>query len=46
MVFSMILPIVDVDVGQTRDEQLKLLFIKDCDQLRGDNIVKAWPSLA
>lgn len=46
MVFGMILPIVDIDVGQTRDEQLKLLFIEDCDQLGGNNIVKAWPSLA
>ena len=46
MVFSMILPVIDIDIWQTRDEELKLLFVEDCDQLWRDNVVEAWLSLA
>ena len=41
MVFGMIFPIVDIDIGQARDEQLKLLLVEDRDQLRRDNVVEA-----
>ena len=41
MVFSMILPVIDVDVWQTRDEELELLFVEDCDQLWRDNVMEA-----
>ena len=42
----MILPVIDINVGQTRDEQLKFLLVEDRDQFRRDNIVKAWLALA
>ena len=43
MVFSVVLPIVDVDVGQARNEEFKLLLVKNGNELRGNDVVEAWP---
>jgi hypothetical protein len=34
--------VVQVDVRQARDEQLKLLRVEDRDELRGDQLVEAF----
>ena len=43
VVFSVVLPIVDVDVGQARNEEFKLLLVKNGNELRGNDVVEAWP---
>lgn len=35
------LPVVDVDIRQTGNEKFELLFIEDCDELFGDDLVEA-----
>lgn len=42
MVFGMALPIVDIDIRKTGDEELQLLLVEDCDQLGGNNVMEAW----
>ena len=45
VIFGVIFPVVDIDIGQTRDEQFKLLLVEDCDQFRRHDVVKACWSL-
>jgi hypothetical protein len=37
----MFLPVVDVDVGDTADEELELALIEDVDEVGGDELVEA-----
>lgn len=46
VVLGVALPVVNVDVGQTRDEQLELLLVEDRDELGGDDVVEACAVLA
>lgn len=41
VILGVSLPIVDVDFGQTRDEQLKLLLIKDCNKFCWNDVVES-----
>lgn len=41
VILRIILPIVDVDVRQTRNEELKLLLVEYGDELRGNDIVES-----
>lgn len=41
VVVGVVLPVVDVDVWQTGDEELKLLFVEDSDQFSRDDVVEA-----
>ena len=41
MVLRVGLQVVDVDGGQARDEQLKLLLCEDGDQPLGDDLIEA-----
>ena len=36
----MLLPVVDIDIGDTTNEQLQLAFIEDVDQILRDQLVK------
>lgn len=40
MVLSIGFPIININVGKTRDEKLKLLFIKDGDELSRYDLVE------
>lgn len=40
VVFSVALPVIHVNVRETRDEQLKLLFREDGDEVLGDNVME------
>jgi hypothetical protein len=40
-VVGMLLPVVDVDVGDAADEELEFAFVKDVDQVGGDQLVEA-----
>jgi len=40
LVLGVVAPVVDVDVGQARDEQLELLLVKDLDKALGDDFVE------
>lgn len=42
MILGIVLPVVNVDVGKTGDEQFQFLFVEDGDQLRRHNIVEAY----
>ena len=42
VIFRIGLPVIDINVGETRNEKLKLLFIKDRDELCWDNLMEAW----
>ena len=37
----MLLPIVDIDVGDTANQKLQLALVKDIDELGGDELVEA-----
>ena len=41
VVLGGVLPVVDINVRQTRDEQLEFLLVEDRDELRRDNVVEA-----
>ena len=45
MVFGVILPIVHVDIRETRDEKLELLLVEDGNELRWDNIMEPFGAL-
>lgn len=40
-VVGVLLPVVNVDVGDTTDEELKLALIEDVDKIRWDQLVEA-----
>jgi hypothetical protein len=40
-VVGVLLPVVDVDVGDAADEQLEFALVEDVDQVRGDELVEA-----
>lgn len=40
VVLGVVLPVVHVDVGQTRDEQLEFLLVEDGDKIGGYNVVE------
>jgi hypothetical protein len=42
VVVGVVLPVVDVDVRETGNEELEFLFIEDSDQFGGNNVVEAW----
>jgi len=46
VVVCVALPVVNVDVWQTRDEQLEFLFREDGDEFRGNNLLEACSWLA
>jgi hypothetical protein len=41
VVLSVVLPVVNVDVWQTRNQKLKLLLIEDRDELSRDDVMEA-----
>lgn len=41
VVFGVVLPVVDVDLGETGDEQFELLLVEDRDEFSRDDIVEA-----
>ena len=41
MVFGVVLPVIDVDVRQARDEELKFLLVEDGDEFRSDDVMEA-----
>lgn len=41
MVFGIALPVVDVDLWETGDEELQFLLIEDSDELGGNDLVEA-----
>lgn len=46
MVLCVVLPVVDVNFRHSGDEKLKLAFIKDGDEVGGDDVVEACDELA
>lgn len=40
LVLRVALPVIYVNVGETRDEQLQLLFVEDGDELRRNNLME------
>jgi hypothetical protein len=40
MIFGVALPIVDIDLGQSGNEQFQLLLVEDCNKLGRDNVVE------
>jgi hypothetical protein len=40
-VVGVLLPVLDVDVGDAADEELELALVEDVDQVRGDELVEA-----
>ena len=42
LVLRITLPVVHVDVGQARNQQLELLLIEDGDQVRRDNVMEPY----
>lgn len=45
VVFGIVSPVVDVNLGKTRDEELELLLVKDGNQLGRDNVVETLEKL-
>lgn len=41
VVLGVALPVIHVDIGQTRDEKLELLLVEDGDEVLGDDVVEA-----
>ena len=41
VILRVALPVIDVDVRQTRDKQLKFLLVENGDQFRRDNVMEA-----
>ena len=42
MILRVALPVVHVDIGQTRDEQLQLLLVEDRDKFSWDDLVESY----
>lgn len=42
MIFSVAFPVVDIDLGKTRNEQLELLFVEDRNKISGNDIVEPY----
>lgn len=40
VVFSIALPVIDVNFGKTRDQKLELVLIEDCNQFCRDDLMK------
>jgi hypothetical protein len=42
VVFSVVLPVFNIDIGQTRNEQFELLFAENGDEFGRDNVMEAY----
>lgn len=45
MVLGVALPVIHVNLRQTGDEEFQFLFVEDCDELSGNDIVETYASL-
>jgi hypothetical protein len=46
MILGIALPVVNVNLGQTRNEELKLLLVEYCDELSRDNVMKTYDAVS
>lgn len=46
VVFGVVLPVVNIDLRETRDEQFELLLVEDRDEFRGDDVMEACVSVS
>lgn len=42
MVLGIVLPVVDVDLRQTRDQQLQFLLVEDGDEIGWNYVMETW----
>ena len=41
VILGIALPVINIDVGETRDQKLKLLFVEDCNELLRNYVMEA-----